>query len=192
MVDYNQAEDWQLVELSRDDPHFFKYIVERYESRLFGYLRRMSYYSSEDIEDMLQEIFLKVYRNLNDFAPRDNFSSLIYRIAHNHLVDCIRKSNCRIEKDTLRSDEALLLAKSGINLEKEARERDMEEKIKAAIHDLPANYREVLILKFLEDKTIEDISDILQRPLGTVATLLRRGREKLKNNLIEKGITSKI
>src|SRR5665811_1565291 len=106
-MDYNKASDWELVELSKRDLHFFKYIVERYENRIFCYLKRLSFYSPEDVEDMTQEVFIKVYSSLNSFSPSDKFSSLIYRVAHNHLVDCIRKSSCRVGQSYLDDEEAL-------------------------------------------------------------------------------------
>jgi RNA polymerase sigma-70 factor (ECF subfamily) len=176
------------VELARQDPHNFRYIVERYQGRLFAYLRRMAYYSQEDREDMVQEIFIKVYRSLNDFDSAKKFSSLIYRIAHNHLVDCIRRSSCRFDQNSLDSEDALRFVRAEINLEVELAGKDVLEKIKKAISGLPANYREALILKFLEEKTLEEVSEILRKPRGTVATLVRRGREKLKANLMEAGL----
>jgi len=187
-MDYSQASDWELVRLSNDDPRHFRYLVDRYQDRIFRYLKRMSYYGPEDIEDMVQEIFIKVYRNSNDFESTDKFSSLIYRIAHNHLVDCIRKSTCRYSSYSLDDNDAVNLIKANTDIESEVAEKDAVERIKKAISSLPVKYREVLILKFLEEKKIEEIVDILRKPQGTVATLLRRGRDLLKKNLKQSGI----
>lgn len=189
-MDYNKATDWELIKLSNENPQHFRYIVERYQDRIFRYLKRTSYYSNEDVEDMVQEVFIKVYRSMNDFESTDKFSSLIYRIAHNHLVDSIRKSSVRYDKNYLEDEEAVNLVKSEINLEKDFASKEAIEKIKLAIAQLPENYREVLVLKFLEDKKIEEIVDILRKPQGTVATLLRRGREMLKKELLKAGIKS--
>lgn len=187
-MEHQKMGDWELVELARQDPHNFSYIVERYEGRLFAYLRRMSYYSQEDREDMVQEIFIKIYRSLNDFDSANKFSSLIYRVAHNHLVDCIRRSSCRFDQNSLDNEDALRLMADETDLEKETAARDALEKIKQAMAELPVGYREALVLKFLEERTIEEISDILRKPRGTVATLVRRGRENLKENLIKSGL----
>lgn len=187
-MDYEKATDWELIKLSNSNPQYFQYIVKRYQDRIFRYLKRMSYYSNEDVEDMVQEVFIKVYRGMNDFESTGKFSSLIYRIAHNHLVDNIRKSSIRHDQSPLEDEEAINLIRSEINLEKDFAGNEVVEKIKLAISELPENYREVLVLKFLEDKTIEEIMDILRKPQGTVATLLRRGREMLEKNLIDLGI----
>lgn len=187
-MDKNQANDWEIVKLANKNPDHFKYIVKRYQGPIYRYLKRMSYYGHEDVEDMLQEIFLKVYRNMNDFDSTDKFSSLIYRIAHNHLVDCIRKSSCRYDQNSLRSEEVINLVRSEVNVEKEIINQETMEEIKSAIAKLPVSYREVLILKFLEEKKISEMVDILRKPQGTVATLLRRGRKMLKENLERSGI----
>ncbi len=187
-MELSQTTDWELIRLSNGNPKYFKHIVERYQNRIFHYLKRMSYYSNEDVEDMVQEVFIKVYRSMNDFESTDKFSSLIYRIAHNHLVDNIRKSNVRPNQNYLEDEEAVNIIRSEINLEMDFASSEAIEKIKIAILQLPENYREVLVLKFLEDKRIEEIVDILRKPQGTVATLLRRGREMLKNELLKAGI----
>lgn len=187
-MDYNKATDWELIKLSNEDPQYFRYIVERYQGRIFHYLKRISYFSNEDVEDMVQEVFIKVYRSMNDFESTDKFSSLIYRIAHNHLIDRIRRSNSRVNENFFENEDAVQLVKSEISLEKDFASQEAVEKIKLAISRLPENYREVLILKFLEEKKIEEIVDILRKPQGTVATLLRRGREMLKSELLKAGI----
>lgn len=187
-MDYNKASDWELIKLSSENHQYFRYIIERYQDRIFRYLKRMSYYSNEDVEDMVQEVFIKVYRGMNDFESTDKFSSLIYRIAHNHLIDNIRKSSIRYDQSSIEDEEVLNLVKSEINLEKDFASQEVIEKVKLTISQMPEKYREVLILKFLEDKKIEEIVDILRKPQGTVATLLRRGREMLKKDLSKLGI----
>lgn len=187
-MDYSQASDWELIRLSNEDPRNFRYLVERYQERIFRYLKRMSYFRTEDIEDITQEIFIKVYQNLNDFESTDKFSSLIYRIAHNHLIDCIRKSSARSDSYSLEDSEAVYLVKANTDIASEIAEKEAIENIKKAISSLPVKYREVLILKFLEEKRIEEIVDILRKPQGTVATLLRRGRNLLQKNLAQSDI----
>jgi len=190
IMDFNQITDWELIRLSNEDSKNFKHIVERYQDRIFRYLKRISYFSNEDVEDIVQEVFIKVYRNMNDFESTDKFSSLIYRIAHNHLIDRIRKSNSRVKESFFEDEDAIRLVKSEINLEHDLAGQETVKKIKVAIEQLPENYREALVLKFLEEKKIEEIVDILRKPQGTVATLIRRGREMLKSELLKAGVKS--
>ena len=90
--DCNEKNDEELVALALKNQDFFACLVERYEPKLMRYVRRISAATQEDAEDLLQEIFVKVYRNLNDFDPDLKFSSWIYRIAHNQVISYWRKT----------------------------------------------------------------------------------------------------
>ncbi|PIU78076.1 MAG: hypothetical protein COS72_03485, partial [Candidatus Moranbacteria bacterium CG06_land_8_20_14_3_00_43_56] len=87
--------DEELVALTLKNQDFFSCIVERYEAKLTRYIRRISAATQEDAEDLLQEIFVKVYRNLYGFDPSLKFSSWIYRIAHNQVISQWRKTKSR-------------------------------------------------------------------------------------------------
>ncbi|MDD5489902.1 MAG: sigma-70 family RNA polymerase sigma factor, partial [Candidatus Moranbacteria bacterium] len=75
--------DEEMVALTLKNQDYFACLVERYEPKLMRYIRRISAATQEDAEDLLQDVFVKVYRNLNDFDQKLKFSSWIYRIAHN-------------------------------------------------------------------------------------------------------------
>lgn len=185
----NSQQEWQhktdqeLVRMAKSDPDCFGIIMERYKEPLARYIRRISYFSEEDIEDLLQEIFVKIYRSLNDYDESLKFSSWIYRIAHNHVIDQFRKANSKLATTSLEENELSNFLRSAVNLEKEAAVKDCLNKVKAAIQELPVKYREILVLRFLEEKDYEEIMDILQKPKGTVATLINRGRALLKKKL---------
>ena len=86
MDKHENLSDLQLVKLSLKDHQNFRYLVERYEPLLLRYMRRIANVSKEEAEDLLQEIFIKVYKNLNGFDQKLKFSSWIYRIAHNEIA----------------------------------------------------------------------------------------------------------
>jgi len=175
--------DQELVELSKGSADFFVLIMERYQGKLFWYIRHLSYFEKEDIEDMLQEIFVKVYRNLNDYDPSLKFSSWIYRIARNHMIDQIRKKHARPQTLSLEGTDLVNLLKQSYNIEREVIQKDCLDKVKEIINELPLKYKEVLILRFLEGKDYEEIMDILRKPKGTVATLINRGRKILQDRI---------
>ncbi|NTW29884.1 MAG: sigma-70 family RNA polymerase sigma factor [Candidatus Moranbacteria bacterium] len=154
----------------------------RYETPLLRYIRRISSFDRDDAEDILQEAFIKAYRNLNDFDHGSKFSSWMYRIVHNQTIDTARKRKLRsvvsIEEHDLGQ---ILRAATDIGQEME-RKQDLAD-IDAAIRSLPDTYREALILRFLEEKTYEEIMDILRLPKGTVATLISRGKKILHDRL---------
>jgi RNA polymerase sigma-70 factor (ECF subfamily) len=183
--------DNQLVELAKKDPDMFSGLVEKYWSRLFGYVRKTSYFLNEDIEDILQEAFIKVYQNLNAFNDDYKFSTWIYQITRNTVIDAIRKKHVRPYSINLENEEILDFFASSIDMERELLTKSDLKEVKRIISELPEKYREVMTLKFLEEKSYEEIMDIVKKPKGTVASLINRGKkivkkETLKNNLILK------
>lgn len=166
-----------MVELAKENPDYLACLMERYEEKLFYYIRRISYFSKEDIEDILQEVFIKVYKNLNDYEDSLKFSSWIYRITHNHTVDEIRKRGGKKTAISLDKDDLFKFIKSGVNLEKDVATREKMRKVRETMEQMPLKYREPLILRFLEEKSYDEIMDILKKPKGTVATLIKRGKK---------------
>jgi len=180
MVEKNGGDadkDNLLVAAAKDNPDAFGGIVDRYWNRLFCFIRRISYFSQEDIEDILQEVFIKVYRYLNDYDDSMTFSTWIYHITRNTVIDQIRKRKSRPISIQLETDELLQMLRSSLDMERDLFANDSLEKIKKIIYELPFNYREVLILRFLEEKNYNEIMDILEMPKGTVAALINRGRK---------------
>lgn len=178
--------DADLVEMSIKDPEIFGYLMDRYRGPLFHYIRRIGQFSKEDAEDILQEVFIKIYRKLNEYENVLKFSSWAYRIAHNHVVDHFRKIGARPRTDTLDDFEWEKLIQASFRIDKKIMDKDCAQKVKECIVQLPLKYREVMILRFIEEKEYEEIMDILRKPKGTVATLITRGKEMLKKNMHEK------
>jgi RNA polymerase sigma-70 factor, ECF subfamily len=182
MLDINNCQektDEELVKLTLKDENFFGCLIDRYEPKLLRYITRISSLTREDAEDLLQEIFVKVYRNLNDFDLDLKFSSWIYRIAHNQVISHWRKT--RLSSQVLKfegSEDYLKLLSSdedlGLNVEK----RFTAEEVRKILDLMDKKYSEVLVLKFLEGKDYKEISDILEKPLGTVATLINRAKKQ--------------
>jgi RNA polymerase sigma-70 factor (ECF subfamily) len=176
--------DQELVQASLNDPSAFASIVRRYEAPLGRYLSRLLGWKSQQIEDVLQEVFLKAYVNLNDYDPARLFSPWIYRIAHNEAISLLRKR--RTESQLISGeDSALLLERlgDGTDPQRELDAARVEEKLGAAIAGLDRKYRDVIVLRYLEDKSYDEIADILHLPMGTVATLVSRGKQRLRTAL---------
>ncbi len=180
--------DQELVELSKKNPDNFSEIVNRYWTRLFFFIKRISYFSNEDIEDILQESFIKTYKNLNGYNSEMTFSTWIYQITRNTVIDEIRKKNCRVKTVQLENQELAELFSGSLDIKKEVIAKESFEKIKEIIQSLPYKYREVLILRFLEEKSYEEIIDIVKKPKGTVAALINRGRKMLLEEAQEQNI----
>lgn len=183
-----ELSDGDIVVASLASPDAFSGIVERYWDRLFRYVRRISFSSDEDIEDILQETFIKVYKNLNAFDGDLTFSTWIYHICRNTVIDAIRKKSSRPKTVGLDTEDFSHLFQDPENITQTIDIKDKLEKISAIITSLPLLYREVLILKFLEEKSYDEIMDIVEKPKGTVASLINRGRKLLKEEANKQGI----
>jgi len=185
---YLDKTDEELVTLSLEDKGYYKYLVERFEEKLLRYIVRLSGLSKEDAEDILQDVFIKAYQNLNDFDTGLKFSSWIYRITHNEAITHLRKlkSRPKVIIDQGANDLALNTLRADLDIEKNIDKKYLLENITGTIDRLDEKYKNVLVLKYIEDKNYQEMSDILKKPMGTVATLLKRAKEKLNIELLKK------
>lgn len=176
--------DEDLAVIARNDPAAFGILMERYESKLLRYIMRLSRITKEDAEDILQESYLKAYENINSFDGTQSFSSWIYRIAHNTTISQWRKAKARPQGNAVDVDESFLLNLRAdddvvITLDQEI----TASTVQTILGQLDEKYRNILILRYMEDKNYQEISDILKKPPGTVATLLHRAKKQFKQKL---------
>jgi RNA polymerase sigma-70 factor (ECF subfamily) len=177
--------DAELVRRSIESPDEFERIIEKYQEPLRRYVRRIARASKDDTDIILQDVFIKAYENLNDFDQDLAFSSWIYRIAHNESIDHLRrnKRGGASLDDPAHDDESVTLAETIAADDDLALELDkgyLRTNVRAILDKLDPHYRAVLVLKFLEERSYEEISDILRKPPGTVATLIHRAKKEFK------------
>ncbi|MFH0804092.1 MAG: RNA polymerase sigma factor [Candidatus Zambryskibacteria bacterium] len=179
--------DQELVADTLKEKHAFSEIVHKYEAPLRRYIKRLGCKNADDMNDVLQEIFIKVFVNLNDYDPDLKFSSWLYRIAHNETISFFRKKKVRPNVlDVEDVEEFFDNLADDTNSVELAQERYDAGIVQKSLSTLNPKYREVLILRFLEEKSYTEISDILKIPEGTVATLINRGKKELKTILENK------
>jgi RNA polymerase sigma-70 factor, ECF subfamily len=173
--------DEELVKLALANRDAFLYLVNRYQNKLFGYIRKITDVNKEDAEDILQDIFLKAYLNLNDFDTSLKFSSWIFRIAHNEVISAHRKNKSRPQNNAVPLDENIIESiAADFSIIKKIDEKILSEKVSSVLDKLKKECREVIVLKFLEDKSYQEISDIIKKPMGTVASLMNRAKKDFK------------
>lgn len=162
----------------------FGVIMERYAARLTRYGRRYLA-RDEDIEDVMQDVFLKTYQNIQSYNSTYRFSPWIYRIAHNAFVNVLRKQKHRtfefFDFDTLVSP--LSFAQPD---EMEVESHKLEKVIEEHLSELAPKYREVIALHYFEELSYDEIAEVLHIPIGTVGIRLRRARLQLKETLRKK------
>ena len=183
MSDYAQKTDIELVKFSLEQADHFLYLMNRYEKQLLYYIRRISGLNLQDAEDLLQEVFVKTYYNLNGFDPKLKFSSWIYRIAHNQVVSEIRKIKAR--PLYYYEEQDLINIVNSLEVDNSVDKNILKDEIQGFLANLDKKYREVLVLKYLEEKDYKEISDILKKPIGTVGTLMNRAKKKLKEEILK-------
>ena len=181
-MEQSEKSDEEIVALSLQDQAHFGELISRYEVKLDRYITRLGVRTVEDRQDVLQEVFIKVYKNLNGFDTTMKFSSWIYRIAHNEAISWYRRQRVRPEGHLVQDSETIFLMWEG---ESDSAEHLFDESVNAkevtrAISELDQKYRAAIILRFFEHKEYEEISDILKIPTGSVGTLIHRGKQQLK------------
>jgi RNA polymerase sigma-70 factor (ECF subfamily) len=172
--------DREIIRLSLKDVDYFACLVIKYEKRLLFYIKKISQCYDDEAEDILQEAFIKIWKNLNGYDVSLSPENWIYRIIHNETISYWRKKKSfhKGNKVSLSDVQATIAATT-----EEADEWDAEKLAKLIEDILPMlkqEYREVLVLKYLEDKSYEEISDILKIPEGTVATRINRAKKSFK------------
>ena len=183
-LDKSEQNDIDLIKQTLENQDNFSLIIERYESRLRRYIRRITNIRNEDIDDLLQDIFISVYQNLNSFNQDLQFSSWVYRIAHNKTINNWKKYKNEISNISV--EENLSFVESVFNHSHVIDDLEKEENIiliNEALKNIDKKYYEVLVLKFLEGKDYSEISDILEKPMGSIATLINRGKKQLKKEI---------
>jgi RNA polymerase sigma-70 factor, ECF subfamily len=166
--------DEELVIIVRTkSKELYSDIVRRYENRLLRYAMYLINDEQKAI-DVVQDSFIKAYINLNSFNPKKKFSSWIYRIVHNESINSIKKYHQEVPilKD--------MDFESGENIEYDFTKKEIVEKAHLCLSKMPILYSEPLSLYYLEDKTYEEISDILRIPMGTVAVRINRAKSLMR------------
>lgn len=192
MIDPSLSEkssDEELIVLTLKDQDYFAEIIKRYQVRLFNYIIRISGVRAEDAEDILQDIFLKIYLNLNDFDRTQKFSSWAYAISHNQVISQFRKRQARPEGHAVNlEDSAAKNLMIDFDLLKDLDLRRAKELINKVLANLDSKYREILVLKFLTEQSYQEISDIIKKPQGTVASLMNKAKEEFRREALKQKI----
>lgn len=175
--------DRELADLARNNPDYFGILVERYESKIGSYIKRITYVVAQDHEDIIQNVFIKAYININSFDRSLSFNSWMYRIAHNEAIDWSRKSKTKIKYGYHdHNDEVFNWTADNNHFLQELEVKENNIEINNILNTLDSKYREVLYLKFIEGASYRDMSDILKKPEGTIATLINRAKKQFKNH----------
>src|SRR3989339_869772 len=154
---FSDLTDEEIAVRASRERFLFSAIMTRYQERLGRYIRRLGVFDKEEVEDILQDVFVKVYKNLQGFDPTLSFSSWIYRIAHNETMSYFRKKILRPQGHYVADAEKVFLTLgSNFNLEKELDLKIKADVLAKVLPKLPKKYREVLVLRYYEEKSYQE------------------------------------
>lgn len=174
-----------LERLRRRDYEAFGQVVDAYQSRVFGFVRRMVP-TGEDAEDVTQEVFLKAYRNLPGFDGRCSLRTWLFRIAHNLCIDRARRRGRAPEMTPLLAEDepgSFEIADGSATPESLLMTHELQTLIEEAISSMSEKLRSVLLLHDREEMAYDEIAQTLGIPVGTVKSRLFLARTHLQKNL---------
>lgn len=182
------SDEMLFYRVQQDDVRAFEVIVGRYRTRLYNCVYRMVH-NTECAEDLVQETFLRVYRNRHNYKAISNLSTWIYTIALNLARSELRKRKRR-HFFSLNASPHENSSREGIDLPDmnagpgdHLEQNELGRAIQRAIDQLPEKYKSVIVLRDIEEMSYEQIGEILRCPTGTVKSRVNRGRLRLQEML---------
>ncbi len=170
-------DDFSLIKRFIDgDSSVFQLLVKRHKEKVRNIIY-LTISNSSSVDDIAQEVFITVYKNLKHFRFESQFTTWLYRITVNKCKDHLRKINVR--KIFIPIKEAAEETERGIDVEN----KDVSNIVMNAISKLPAKLRAPLLLKDIEGFSYQEISETLRCEMGTVKSRIFRAREGLRNIL---------
>jgi len=174
-----------IARFQQGDVQAFDVLVRRYKDQLLNYVYRFVG-NRVDAEDIVQETFLRVFKNKHYYKEIAKFSTWVYTIAGNLAKTELRRRKRRkvfSVSNFVNEERDYDIPDSGHNPEKEVEGSIKDDIIQKAIEKLPSKFKEVILLRDVQGFAYEEISQILNIPLGTVKSRVNRGRLKLQEDL---------
>src|SRR3954454_14919029 len=177
----------RIKQVIKGDQNAFGEIVEIYKDKVFQLAFRMLG-NRHEAEDIAQEAFIRAYINIESFNINLKFSTWLYRIATNLCIDRMRKKkpDYFLDAEVAGTEGLTMYSQIPSNTplpESEVESLELQDTVQKEILKLPDKYRTAIVLKYIEELSLNEISEILDLPLGTVKTRIHRGREALRQQL---------
>lgn len=190
MVNWTALADGELVSTALAGRETgFEELVRRYQRPIAAYVYRMVG-DYDAALDLTQEVFIKVYNSLARYRSEFKFSTWIYKIAHNAAIDYLRRHAVREQALVDGERREVAVESRRLTPEQESEKRERCSEIEAVVRLLPTSYRELIVLRHSHDLSYDEIAEVTGLPLGTVKNRLFRAREAMRDQLVERGITS--
>jgi RNA polymerase sigma-70 factor (ECF subfamily) len=178
--DKNDADGHSIRLIAEGDEQAFEQLVQKYQQAVFNTIYRYIG-NQDDVQDLAQEIFIKVWRNAGKFKGKSKFSTWLYRIVVNHCINYRRKNKLR----HVSLDEMTEKGKTpeALKVEPDWEQMRKVELVRRAVDELPDRQRMALVLSQYEEKSYKEIAEIMKVSLSSVESLIFRARSALKGKL---------
>ena len=172
----------------------FRELVERYQRPVYRLIVRMLRDPGK-AEDLAQEVFLRAYSHLESYDRNRKFSSWLFKIAHNLTIDTLRRGSLRTVPLDRDADEDSVAVRevadpNALSGMRRMERADLRSALEEALAALRPSYREVILLRFVEGLSYEEIAQATGMPLGTMKTQLHRARRELQDELERRGFAT--
>lgn len=188
MVESSLTDEALVEKIKQGNIELFEEIVARYQRKLVNYIYRMIN-DYDSAMELCQEVFIKVFSSLDKYNPEYKFTTWIHRISSNATIDWMRKKKLDTYSIEGNDDDSPgLRAQLEANVLSPLQDLEMSQlqgRIEQAIGELPFIYRQLIILRHLNELSYDEIASAVDLPLGTVKNRIFRGREILKSKLSE-------
>jgi RNA polymerase sigma-W factor len=187
-VNQKKLEDHRLINAARNgDQKAFEALLNKYRNLVYHVMIKMVG-NTQEAEDLTQEAFIKAFNALATFNEEFAFSTWLMKIATNNCIDFLRKKKLKvfsINEPIQYKDEELQyeIPDHEPTVDRKMLSEERSKFIDDAIQSLPYRYRHVILLRHKEEKSYEEIAEILDLPLGTVKARIFRAREMLNKKI---------
>ena len=176
----NDQERDLVARASRGDGRAFRSLVATHHATAYAVVRAiLGSRRFDDVDDVMQLVYLKAYQGLATFRGESKFSTWLYQIARREALDVVSKRAL----DSTPIDDVVIPARAGDAADSALADRDLRESIERAMGELDESYRTAIELRYMAEKSYEEIADLMRLPVGTVKTYVHRGKLELKRIL---------
>lgn len=171
-----------IQEVLSGNKQAYAHIINKYKNPLYATILRMTK-NPQDAQDFVQEAFIKVYRQLGKYDETGKFSSWMYRVAINHCMDEFRKKRYKMKQVEINEGQVLNSNHPEVIFLKKEKSRQLER----LIASLPQDERMIILLRYVNELSYSEISELVDIPLSTVRNKLHRAKKKMRDTINREG-----
>ncbi len=179
-IDFNELSDVEIIKKCiNGEEECFEVLISRYKNLVYSVILKMVN-DKEEINDLAQEVFIKIYKNLDKYSSEFKVSTWVIRITTNHIIDYRRKKKC----ETVSIENVVLDASINESPENEYIKKEENKNINKLIGELPEMYKVPIVLYHQKGLTYQEIADVTNQSLSKVKNRIFRGRKMLKSEFL--------